>query len=130
MCSLAKSSRWNKRYNIIYLHTYLPTHNCTQCFRRGDEDERCLRESDGPFDVMYVCAETVYGTKGTKLPLSIVYKRIRIHTQTHSSAVYISEDIIYTHKSEQTPTYYPAHLTLILPGPRDVVVGMGFFFLL
>jgi len=71
----------------------------TQCrSRRGEE--RCLRESDGPFDVMYVQRRR-NGAKGETL-LSAVYER-------NAHIACIGYYYTRTHKSEQTPGYYPAH---------------------
>lgn len=73
--------------------------------------ERCLRESDGPFDVMYV-VQRRNGTKG-ETPLRSL--QANTHARKHAHA--------HAHKSKQIPSYYPDHLTLIrdLRGPVTVV---------
>lgn len=71
--------------------------------------ERCLRESDGPFDVMYV-VQRRNGTKG-ETPLRSLQANTHALKHAHARA----------HKSKQIPSYYPDHLTLIRdpPGPGD-----------
>jgi hypothetical protein len=75
--------------------------------RRGEE--RCLRESDGPFDVMYVRESKRYTKGRTPSPL-----RLSLYNRTHAHVD------VYIYTSEQMPSYYPAHLTLI----RDAVLEM------
>jgi len=82
----------------------------THTMPRGPE--RCLRESDGPFDVMYV-VQRRNGTKG-KNPSS-QFTSEHTHASKHAHA--------RAHKSKQIPSYYPDHLTLIrdLHAPETVV---------
>jgi len=83
---------------------YTHTHN-------AEGPERCLRESDGPFDVRYVMQRR-NGTKG-ETPLRSLQANTHARKHAHARA----------HKSKQIPSYYPDHLTLIrdLRAPETVV---------
>lgn len=95
--------------------------------------ERCLRESDGPFDVMYVHRRN--GAQKVKsLSDGAVYKR----EHTRADGIYTRHADTLTRKLTPCPprvyglsgrAYYPGHLTFARdPAPGVAVGGVFFFF--